>query len=414
MVVIDEPFRSITQPVDFLEVAAPDMSAGGPLPKLAEGAVAALKSSQQTVSIFEATTAGLIQAGLQCVPGASAVTTVGAVTYHSAKASVLLGQDMSAGPTPRDGDSYIESKKVWTLNVARKMRAAVGSTWAVSESGACGPTFKFNDIEHGFSAICVSGPIERCILVRAGHAEREPNMWSFAKAALDLLQQCVEEAAAKGVAEGAIFIGEPDAIAIGDLLSFKADRYGGIEAEVLPTSAGCQPRDFSRILGQHIEQWRSADKSGVWLKIPLACAGLAGAAAEHKFEFHHAKPEYVLMTRWLPVDKPSPLPSYSFTQIGVGGVVLNGKGEVLMVQERISPMAMYQGCWKLPGGLGKRPRGPGSGVQGTSAAANLLILTSVPLLLSLYCCTSAAAPLLLHLCCRTSAAVPLLLLTSRV
>ena len=35
------------------------------------------------------------------------------------------------------------------------------------------------------------------------------------------------------------------------------------------------------------------------------------------FAFHHAKPGYVLLTRWLPTDQPSPLPRYGFTQIGV-------------------------------------------------------------------------------------------------
>ena len=48
---------------------------------------------------------------------------------------------------------------------------------------------------------------------------------------------------------------------------------------------------------------------------------------------------------------PSPLPKYAFTQIGVGGVVVNGHGEVLMVQEKVSPLPIYQGTWKLPGGL---------------------------------------------------------------
>ena len=32
--------------------------------------------------------------------------------------------------------------------------------------------------------------------------------------------------------------------------------------------------------------------------------------------------------------------------VGVGGVVLNSRGEVLMVQERVSPMAAFQGSWK--------------------------------------------------------------------
>ena len=68
------------------------------------------------------------------------------------------------------------------------------------------------------------------------------------------------------------------------------------------------------------------------------------------FKFHHAKPGYALLTRWLP-STPSPLPVYGFTQIGVGGVVVNAAGHVLMVVERVSPMAQMQGQWKLPGGL---------------------------------------------------------------
>ena len=58
-----------------------------------------------------------------------------------------------------------------------------------------------------------------------------------------------------------------------------------------------------------------------------------------------------MLTRWLPKDKPSPLPNFGFTQIGVGGIVVNKNDEVLMVQEKVSPMAYYQGSWKLPGGL---------------------------------------------------------------
>merc|ERR1712226_893348 len=44
-------------------------------------------------------------------------------------------------------------------------------------------------------------------------------------------------------------------------------------------------------------------------------------------------------------------PSYAFTQIGVGGVVLNSKNEVLMIVEKVSPLPQFQGSWKLPGGL---------------------------------------------------------------
>ena len=133
------------------------------------------------------------------------------------------------------------------------------------------------------------------------------------------------------------------------LLTFKEDRYNGVELQVPPTAAG-RSSDFERVLSARIAGWIERGKGGLWLKIPLECAALAGVAAALGFKFHHAQPGYVLMTRWL-LQTPSPLPNYAFTQIGVGGIVVNKKGEVLMVQERIAPMPQFQGCWKLPGGL---------------------------------------------------------------
>jgi len=88
----------------------------------------------------------------------------------------------------------------------------------------------------------------------------------------------------------------------------------------------------------------------VWLRIPTVSAACIAPAVRLGFTPHHAKPDYVLLTRWLP-DSPSTLPAYSFTQVGVGGVVVDSRGCVLMVQERVSPTAFFQGSWKLPGGL---------------------------------------------------------------
>lgn len=80
----------------------------------------------------------------------------------------------------------------------------VGSTWCLCESGACGPTFTFPEITtgpvflrffspeickifvsgpcglcsvcSGFTAIFVSGPIERGVFLESGHNDREANM----------------------------------------------------------------------------------------------------------------------------------------------------------------------------------------------------------------------------------------------
>lgn len=130
-------------------------------------------------------------------------------------------------------------------------------------------------------------------------------------------------------------------------LTAKEDRYGGVEISV---EAGVMTSDFARELLTRIAAWEQAGKRGLWLTIPISAAECVGPATSAGFDFHHAKPGYVQLTRWLP-KTPSPLPAYSFTQIGVGGVVLNEAGSVLMVVEKVSPMAQYQGQWKLPGGL---------------------------------------------------------------
>lgn len=130
-------------------------------------------------------------------------------------------------------------------------------------------------------------------------------------------------------------------------MQFTFDKYGGVEIEALPSKV----EEFAEELRKNIAEWTGAQKRGLWLKIPLTAASAAAAAAEQGFNFHHALPGYVMMTRWLPTDTESKLPLYGFTQIGVGGVVVNSRGEVLMVQERVSPVPKLQGSWKLPGGL---------------------------------------------------------------
>ncbi len=50
-------------------------------------------------------------------------------------------------------------------------------------------------IKAGHACFAVSGPVEKSITLETGDSDREKNMWVFAKAALDLLQECVREAA---------------------------------------------------------------------------------------------------------------------------------------------------------------------------------------------------------------------------
>mmetsp|Transcript_92973 Transcript_92973/g.299229 ORF Transcript_92973/g.299229 Transcript_92973/m.299229 type:complete len:477 (+) Transcript_92973:117-1547(+) len=335
----------------FRRVEFPADVQPGPLAPLAAAAAERLRAAKQKVTVFEATTAGLIQAALQAVPGASSYTTCGAVTYSTSQASALLGADLSA-PRPADGEAYRQSKSAWTQMLARRMRKAIGATWCVCESGACGLTFNYPDVSSGFTSIFVSGPIERGITVESPHNKREENMWAFTKLALDLLAECVAEASALLPAADSAGAGAGEAT---ETFAALDDRYGGVEvavsADTLASPSAPSSAQFGRELARALEDWRARGKQGVWLKVPDSQAHFVGPAIALGFQFHHALPGYVQLTRWMPEGLPSPLPNYGFTQIGVGGVVVNTKGEVLMVKERVSPLPMFQGQWKLPGGL---------------------------------------------------------------
>ena len=57
-----------------------------------------------------------------------------------------------------------------------------------------------------------------------------------------------------------------------------------------------------------------------------------------------------MMTKWLPTNRPDTLPPNASHQVGVGAIVVNSEGRVLVVQEANGPLK-GQGVWKMPTGL---------------------------------------------------------------
>ena len=45
------------------------------------------------------------------------------------------------------------------------------------------------------------------------------------------------------------------------------------------------------------------------------------------FVYHHAEPDYIMLTYWIP-ESPSTLPANASHQVGVGAIVINDKNEV--------------------------------------------------------------------------------------
>ena len=157
------------------------------LNSMASSVGALLKETQQTIAVTESSCGGLISASLVAVPGASAYYRGGAVVYTRVAQQGLLG-------VPDEAMANIRaSSEPYALLNARTVRESLGTTWALSETGASGPTGNRYGDSAGHACIAVAGPVERAITLETGDADREANMWVFARTALDLLEQCVQE-----------------------------------------------------------------------------------------------------------------------------------------------------------------------------------------------------------------------------
>ena len=147
-----------------------------------------LKRTGQTLAVSESAGGGLISATLVAVPGASAYYVGGVVVYtRIAQRGLLQVPDQAM-------EGIRASSEPYAILNARTVRESLGTTWALSETGASGPTGNRYGDSAGHSCIAVAGPLERAITVETGDSDREANMWKFAAAALELLEECVKEA----------------------------------------------------------------------------------------------------------------------------------------------------------------------------------------------------------------------------
>ena len=121
----------------------------------------------------------------------------------------------------------------------------------------------------------------------------------------------------------------------------RRDAYGGITVVVRETD------DFEAALIASLDRWRRDGVRGVWLEVPAALVKYLPAALENGFRLRGGDATHVLCCAWLPGGE-SPLPPGPTHQVGVGAVVTDSAGRLLLVQEAVGPA---QGRWKLPTGL---------------------------------------------------------------
>ena len=147
-----------------------------------------LKSRKETLAVAESSAGGLISAALVAVPGASAYYLGGLIIYTQAGRENLLGL------TREDMKGIRSASEPFARLMAARIRAKLGATWALAETGATGPTGNRYGDAAGHACIAVSGPVETVITLETGSAEREANMWTFARTAIEQLKTCLRKA----------------------------------------------------------------------------------------------------------------------------------------------------------------------------------------------------------------------------
>ena len=155
-------------------------------PALADRVAAKLKARGDTVAVAEGSCGGLISASLLAVPGASRYFVGGSVIYtRSAKEALFPGIETAPGMRG--------ATEEWATWLARAARDRMGTTWGIGEGGAAGPTNPYGD-PAGHAWFAVAGPDDALQTrhVLTGIDDRSTNMVEFTKAAIALLEDCID------------------------------------------------------------------------------------------------------------------------------------------------------------------------------------------------------------------------------
>ena len=129
------------------------------------------------------------------------------------------------------------------------------------------------------------------------------------------------------------------------ILSFSPMPFNSKRVDV---AVGTDASAFGKDLSASVAAWRADGTVAVWISCPALAADCIVAAAGLGFTYHHAEGDQAMLSLWLSTESENKIPTYATHTVGVGGFVLNEKGEVLVVKEKASgPRAQY----KLPGGM---------------------------------------------------------------
>ncbi len=130
-----------------------------------------------------------------------------------------------------------------------------------------------------------------------------------------------------------------------DILVASDDVFRGVAVDPAGLVEG--PEAFGARLARSLATWKGREYRLVWLEVPIARADLIPVAVAQGFIFHHCEPSRITLTCQLVAGVTVPLPATHY--IGAGGLVLNSRGELLVVVEKVH-RHRQPNYYKLPGG----------------------------------------------------------------
>lgn len=146
-----------------------------------------LKARKHTVAVAESSTGGLISANLLAVPGASAYFLGGTVIYTLRARRELLGIDKVTL------DQQQPLTAAYVTLCAQSIRTRLKATWGIAELGATGPAGTSYGHPPGICVLAVVGPVTVTRRLETGSPDREDNMQTFTRAALELLREALDQ-----------------------------------------------------------------------------------------------------------------------------------------------------------------------------------------------------------------------------
>jgi hypothetical protein len=117
------------------------------------------------------------------------------------------------------------------------------------------------------------------------------------------------------------------------------DHYNGVTLHLDKLEDNHASDLFAEKLKQALNFWKAEGRKGIWIHAPTDRAHLLPHCIDQGFSFNFVREKTLILSQWLPENKPSKLPLGPSHQVGIGALVLHPSdpSQMLVVQEKSGP-----------------------------------------------------------------------------